>query len=202
MTDLEPELSLEAAIMQAIQASLREAWTAIPGRITQWDSVRQLASVEPGVSGIQTVVGVRVVQPAANVGVYLPVEEGVQGLLICCTLDASAWLLRGAQGAPASSRTHQLSYAVFLPGVGASIPAAPSKPTIGNLGIGHTSHPIAKGDAVQAWFDALSNVISAAAAGSPAGWAAFQTAWAGAVEALSIASPIESGDAEVTDAPL
>jgi hypothetical protein len=199
---MDPDLDLVSAILEAIDAKLEDVWTSLPARITAVQG--GLVTAEPTVRQptgqvIPPVVGVRVIQPlVGSVGVGLPVSVGVEGLLLVCTLDPAAWMLRGATGAPLARERHGLGFSVFLPGVGPSSPAAPSVPTIGNLT--HTAHPIALGDRLAAILGVLDNVLRTAVPGTPGqaelGFAALQAAWTGAFP-TSLPS-VESSDAEVT----
>ena len=196
--ELEPELDLVGAILQAITAKLETVWTVLPARVTsvQGDVVTAEPTVRnPSGTPIPAAVGVRVVQPlAGSVGVGVPVSVGTEGLLVACTLDPSGWLLRGAVVTPDPIR-HNLGFSVFLPGVGPSAPARPTKPTIGDLS--HTAYPIARGDVVDALFTALHPIMTGSSATVEPVVAALQAAWVSAFP--SPTPPISSStDAEVT----
>jgi len=196
------EDDLVSAILVAISAKLADVYTSLPGKVVAVEDGGRKVAVsvqvtDPDGVNYPQVLGAAVVQPLAGaVGVGVPISVGTEGLLLCMMLDPGAWLAgRGVQ-TPARIR-HALGHAMFLPGVGPSAPAAPSKPTIGTMG--NTSHSLALGDNVAYWFDQLDTVIAGAAAGTPAGWAAFQAAWAAVrTPVLKAAKPIESTDAEVT----
>lgn len=197
--ELEPELDLVGAILQAIAAKLETVWTALPARITAVQSGGRV-TVEPTVlapSGtrLPSVSDVRVVQPlAGSRGLGLPVAAGTEGLLLVCTLDPHGWMLRGAVVASDKVR-HALSYAVFLPGVGPGSPSAPSKPTLGDLT--HASHPVALGDRLTQILTVLDTALRTPAPGETSpGYTALQSAW---VAAFPVALPsVSSTDAEVT----
>lgn len=198
----EPELTLESAILQAIDARIEQVWTALPGRITSWDSTKQRATIEvtvtdPDGANLPPISDVRVVQPlAGGVGLALPVASGVSGLLLICTLEPANWFLRGVSGGtPSSQKRHQLGYSVFLPGVGSDTPAAPAQPVLGNLL--HTAHNMALGDNVASVLSFLHTQISTLTPGpSEPGLAAFKAAWTGHFPAGL--PTLDTSDAKVT----
>lgn len=186
--ELPPELTLESAVLMAIEAGLSQVWTALPGRVTSYDASTQRATVQPTVANVDpdralpSVPNVPVSFPRA--GGYLlalPIEVGDTGLLVFTALSAQSWLKSGSEGAPQDTRRHTLSSAVFLPGV--SPTAVAGYPTEG-VTIGKETnltsiHPVAMADRVNAFITALDNAIQAglAAPTPPAQFAAFASAW-------------------------
>lgn len=121
--------------------------------------------------------------------VTMPLPPGAGGLLIFSERDISAWLDQGGAPDPGDEGLHGMAGAVFVPGLStvaarlAGIPA--DHMALGSIktnqihiddsgvriGSNSASHPIAKGDVVDAAFAALttfaSNVVTACAANTP-----------------------------------
>jgi hypothetical protein len=209
--EVPPELTLESAILMAIEAGLSQVWTALPGRVTAWDSTTQRATVQPTVSDVEpTRVLPSVVCPIGfpRSGGYvltLPVSEGDTGLLVFSTLSMAGWLRSGNEGAPLDTRKHTLSSAVFFPGVSPSpLEDYPDDvPVLGSIQNLGTTSPIAMAVRVNAIVTAIDNAIQAGlAAPSPAAqFAAFASSW-NTFKALPLTS-LDTGtdDASVTYTP-
>lgn len=115
-----------------LQTQLRRSlWTALPGRVQSFDAAKQSADVEPLVHDTweaedgENVTGPLPVIPSVPVcfpgsggwRVTFPVAKGDTGLLIFCARSIDRWLSEGGSVDPQDARTHDLSDAVFLPGL-------------------------------------------------------------------------------------
>lgn len=197
--EFEPELTLESAIMQAIDARAGMIWTSLPCQVTAVDGDRvsvAFTTTDRYGAALPDVVGVRVIQPlAGNVGLSLPVASGTEGLLLVCATDPSAWLQHGSSGPVSSTAVHQLGYGLFLPGVGPSAPSLPSVPTLGSMS--HTAHNMALGDNIASVLQFLHTQISTVVPSpTETGLASLKAAWTGQ---YPVGLPnLDTSDAKVT----
>ena len=121
-----------AQTFAVLQAQLRRSmWTALPGRVQSFDPSKQAADVEPLVhdtwdaedGSLQT--GPLPVIPSVPVcfpgsggwRVTFPIAKGDTGLLVFCSRSIDRWLSEGGSVDPQDDRTHDLSDAVFIPGL-------------------------------------------------------------------------------------
>jgi len=123
--------SLSTVIKSAIDAKLLETHTAIPGVIKKYDKDTQLADVQPAikkkfifkdeVEKLPQITNVPVQWPSANGGeafIHLPLKPGDTGLLVFSERSIGDWILgEGDETTPTDPRKHDLSDAVFIPGV-------------------------------------------------------------------------------------
>lgn len=142
-----------AQTFATLQTSLRRSmWTALPGRVQSFDATKQSADIEPlvhdtweGEDG-SSQTGPLPVIPSVPVSfpgsggwrVTFPVAKGDTGLLIFCSRSIDRWLSEGGSVDPRDERTHDLSDAVFVPGLtDFASPISPFKSdhlTIGKVG--------------------------------------------------------------------
>ena len=121
-----------AQTFATLQAQLRRSmWTALPGRVQTFDSTKQSADIEPlvhdtweGEDGtsqtgpLPVIPSVPVCFPGSGGWrVTFPVSKGDTGLLIFCARSIDRWLSEGGSVDPQDDRTHDLSDAVFIPGL-------------------------------------------------------------------------------------
>ena len=121
-----------AQTFATLQAQLRRSmWTALPGRVQTFDSTKQSADVEPlihdtweGEDGtnqtgpLPVIPSVPVCFPGSGGWkVTFPISKGDTGLLIFCARSIDRWLSEGGSVDPQDDRTHDLSDAIFVPGL-------------------------------------------------------------------------------------
>jgi hypothetical protein len=206
--EVPPELTLESAILMAIDAGLGQVWTALPGRVVSFDSSTQRAEVQPTVQNVdpvRTLPAVTVPVSFPRAGGYvltLPVQAGDTGVLLFSTLSPQSWLKSGVEGPPQDTRRH-ISPVAFLPGVSTtSLEDYPDGPVLGSIQNLGTTSPIAMAVRVNAIITALDNAISGSTPGpSEPGYAALKAAWT-AFTALPLTN-LDTGtdDASVTYTP-
>lgn len=121
-----------AQTFATLQTQLRRSlWTALPGRVQSFDPSKQSADIEPmihdtweGEDGanqtgpLPVIPSVPVCFPGSGGWrVTFPVSKGDTGLLIFCSRSIDRWLSEGGSVDPQDDRTHDLSDAVFIPGL-------------------------------------------------------------------------------------
>lgn len=119
--EIEPELTIESAVLMALDALQRSIWTAIPGKVSAWNPLTQRATITPGVKdgdrGLPELLDVPVYFPRA--GGYIltfPIEVGSPGLVVFSAVSPAEWFARGAVTTPLDQRRHTISGGVFIPG--------------------------------------------------------------------------------------
>ncbi len=109
----------------------RSLWTALPGRVQSFDGSKQAADIEPLVhdtweaedgtsqtGSLPVIPSVPVCFPGSGGWrVTFPVSKGDTGLLVFCSRSIDRWLSEGGSVDPQDDRTHDLSDAVFIPGL-------------------------------------------------------------------------------------
>jgi len=153
-----------------------ELWTSIPGIVQSFDPTTDEADVLPAVrqplggydgddplqhEPLPVLPGVPVVFPAGGgCSVRWALAPGDAVLVVFATLNPAAWRRSGAVGDAGTTRRNALGYGFALAGVGPRAMGldAPTGleldgPEI-TIGKGAT-HPIARGDAVVAWLNAM-----------------------------------------------
>lgn len=153
-----------------------ELWTAIPGIVQRFDATTDEADILPAVR--QPLGGYEADEPLThedlpvlpNVPVLFPAGGGCSVrwalapgdavLVVFSSLNPAAWRRSGEVGDAGTTRRNALGFGFALAGVGPRVTGldAPEGlelegPEI-TIGTGAT-HPIARGDAVVAWLDAL-----------------------------------------------
>ena len=183
--------------------------TALPGKIVRYDSSAQKADVQPlikdryvdeaGALQVRTlpvIPAVPVQFPGAGgYRITFPVAEGDTGLLLFAESSLDKWLVSGGTVDPEDDRRHDLTDAVFLPGLrdfghalasaptdratfgkddGLQIHISPSLVTVGSNSPADLEYA-ALGDALQTWcgqiytwLAALELPVAGAVAGPPA----------------------------------
>lgn len=121
-----------AQTFATLQLQLRRSlWTALPGRVQSFDPSKQSADIEPlvhdtweGEDGtnqtgpLPVIPSVPVCFPGSGGWrVTFPVAKGDTGLLVFCSRSIDRWLSEGGSVDPQDDRTHDLSDAVFVPGL-------------------------------------------------------------------------------------
>ena len=130
MAKVEPPTMAEV-IKEAIRAALLDLHVAIPARVDTYDKDKQKANIKPLLrkkyksDGMEielpVIPGVPVQHPSANGGkafIHLPIKKGDLGTAIFCDRSIDRWLAgKGEIITPDDPRHHDLSDAVFIPGV-------------------------------------------------------------------------------------
>ena len=121
-----------AQTFATLQTNLRRSmWTALPGRVQSFDPSKQSADIEPLVHDtweaedgtsqtgpLPVIPSVPVCFPGSGGWrVTFPVAKGDTGLIIFCARSIDRWLSEGGSVDPQDDRTHDLSDAVFIPGL-------------------------------------------------------------------------------------
>jgi len=121
-----------AQTFSVLQTQLRRSmWTALPGRVQSFVESKQAADIEPlihdtweGEDGtnqtgpLPVIPSVPVCFPGSGGWrVTFPVSKGDTGLLIFCGRSIDRWLSEGGSVDPQDDRAHDLSDAVFVPGL-------------------------------------------------------------------------------------
>ncbi len=122
---------LASVIAEAIRTSLVDVHTALPGRVESYDSSRQVADVKPMLrrvirrENMDRVAEELPVIPCVPVVwsrgggafVSLPLAAGDSGLLVFSEYTLDRWRSTGDDVDPGDERRHDLSGAVFVPGL-------------------------------------------------------------------------------------
>lgn len=166
----------------------RDIWTATPGRVEAYDAATQTADVLPVTrqplggyddeatthEALPVLPGVPVVFPTGGgCSIRWSLARGDHVLVVFATLSPAAWRRSGAVSDAGTTRRHALGYGFAIAGVGPRetgldepVGLELDGPEI-TIGTGAT-HPIARGDAVAAWLDAIQAWIATLAAPPPA----------------------------------
>lgn len=125
-------LELGEIIDQGIKRILSELNVSLPADVVSYDKSRQSASVQPLIKRKYTKETNPVLLPiipdvpvqwmvtnGGKSGIRLPLVKGDWGRIVCCQRSISDWLVSddGKAQDPESERTHDLSDAVFIPGI-------------------------------------------------------------------------------------
>jgi hypothetical protein len=120
-----------SAISDLIDSRIREVMTAIPGRVTAYNSELQAADVQPLVqrayldeSGIRQVEDLPVIprvpvqfQGSGSVRMTFPIAKGDTVLLVFAQSSLDKWESSGLKVDPLDDRHHDLSDAIAIPGL-------------------------------------------------------------------------------------
>ncbi|MEW5803906.1 MAG: Gp138 family membrane-puncturing spike protein [bacterium] len=123
--------TLAHVIREAIRSQILDLHTAMPARVEKYDPASQKADVKPllrkkyKASDIDTefpvIPAVPVQWPSAGGGkayLHLPLKAGDLGIIIVCERTMEGWLCGDGQiTSPKDPRHHNLSDAVFVPGI-------------------------------------------------------------------------------------
>ena len=123
--------SLRELLGNEIKSYMLDLHTAMPARVESYDAATQKADVKPLLSKkyrngtivtqIPVIPSVPVQWPSSNGGaayIHLPLKAGDLGIVIICERSIDSWLSGDGQiTAPNDPRHHDLSDAVFIPGV-------------------------------------------------------------------------------------
>jgi hypothetical protein len=123
--------TMAEVIKKAVLANILDLHVCLPGRVEKYDHTRQKADVKPllkkrykGNSAdteYPVIPSVPVQWPAANNGaayIHLPLAAGDFGIILICERSLDSWLSgEGKITSPADPRHHDLSDAIFIPGI-------------------------------------------------------------------------------------
>jgi len=123
--------TLTEVIKEAIKSQLFDLHTVMPARVEKYDSATQKADVKPLLrkkylvnniaTEIPVIPSVPVQWPSASGGdayIHLPLKVGDLGIVVICERSIDSWLSGDGQiTAPNDPRHHDLSDAIFIPGV-------------------------------------------------------------------------------------
>ena len=127
----EESANLAKVLLQAIKSELFEVHTCLPARIEKYDEATQKANVTPllkkkykfedNPEDLPVITSVPVQWPSANAGaafIHLPLKAGDLGVVIFSERSIDTWLAgEGDSVSPEDPRHHDLSDAIFIPGV-------------------------------------------------------------------------------------
>lgn len=125
--DLQNETPTQAQVLQAaIDAALLEVHTWLPCKITRVRSNAKV-DIQPQIKrkfkdgvliDLPIIQNVLVVHPrGADYGVKLPIAVGDTGIGLFCERSLDVWAVSGGQVDPKDGRHHQLTDAIFIPGL-------------------------------------------------------------------------------------
>lgn len=114
-----------AEALDEIFATFRQSmYTALPGRIDQYNAAKQTAEVSIGVRDMDperpfpTLPNVPIMFPRmGDYAMTFPVSVGDTGLVVFTTLEIGQWRQAGQLSTPTDARRHTLASAVFIPGL-------------------------------------------------------------------------------------
>lgn len=119
--------SLAYIIFQAIRTNQLEMHTAFPAKVTKVEVTSSLVSIQPmlkrrfidgKVMNLPIIQNVPVIMPNGFAySIRVPVKVGDTGLAMCSERSMDVWKLKGGEVDPQDSRLHNLSDAVFIPGL-------------------------------------------------------------------------------------
>ena len=124
--------SFPALLQAAIESYARDQHVALPGKVVQYDNALQVADIRPMVKRavpvddegghiaeeLPVIPSVPVCFPrGGGFFVSFPVTAGDTGLLVFCERDITAWRTTGENSDPGDLSMHDLSNAVFFPGL-------------------------------------------------------------------------------------
>ena len=120
-------MNLTELVHRIVNETLRRLRVSMPAKVVSYDPGRSMVQVEiiqpelmpDGSVEDQPVISEVPVQFLRSGGAKIttPIKAGDTGLLFFCDRDIGQWVSSGNEGAPQSKRTHNISDAVFVPGV-------------------------------------------------------------------------------------
>lgn len=118
---------LYAVMKRAIEHSIADLHVSLPASVESYDSINQKASVHPllkkeyadgEIASMPVIVNVPVMFPSSNNAILsMPISKGDTGLIIFSERSLDTWLSIGGEVEPKDPRTHDLSDAIFIPGL-------------------------------------------------------------------------------------
>lgn len=172
----------EAEIMRrALDRHTEGLWSALPGVVQAYDAGSRTADVLPVIrqplggwddtalvhEQLPVLPSVPVVFPAGGgCSVVWKLAPGDHVLVVFSTLSPAAWRRSGAVSDAGTARRSSLGYGFAVPGVGPRVEGLPDPGGLlldgPDVLIGEgAARPIARGDAVAAWLEALKAAITA-----------------------------------------
>lgn len=111
-----PELS--EVLLQVFRQNEEQFRAIQPGEVVSWDKSNQTATIQPLVrdrSGEDRpkIYKVPVIQPTT----YHDIQVGETGLILICDKNPSRWWRDNQQSDPEGNASHQMSNAIFIPGL-------------------------------------------------------------------------------------
>lgn len=122
--DLKPNDLIEATIQEGIDTALKGLHTCLPGVVSVFDAVTQLADIQPTIKSkvgddlinLPLLTSVPVRFPKSNkFSITFPLEPDDEVLIIFCERSIDTWLTRGGIQNPFDFRKHDLSDAFAFP---------------------------------------------------------------------------------------
>jgi hypothetical protein len=134
MADQEQDFTITELLQNALRSNNIDLHVSLPGKIVNYDSNTQKADIKPLIkkkytTEIEKVVDVPIINevpvffPQANGGkafLHMPINTDDTGLIVFCDRSIDNWLStndRTKSFEPDDSRIHDLSDAVFFPGI-------------------------------------------------------------------------------------
>ncbi len=168
--------TLPEIIRATISQRLQDMHVAMPGRVTAYDRVTQMASVQPQLGRIQydeagkkknvllpVVHSVPVVFPGAgDYSITFPIAVGDLVLLVFSEQTLDRWILKGADETPLDQRRFTATDAIAIPGLRSKLQARTNLPTDamvieapGEIRIGSVDadDPVVRKSDLQAWIN-------------------------------------------------
>ena len=122
--------TMQEVLLEAIRAELLDVHTCLPCSIETYDHLTQMASIAPLLRkkytdgeevDVPIINNVPVQWPSGNGGasfVHMPLKKGDTGIAVFCERSLDRWLAGiGKTVTPNDPRHHDLSDAIFIPGV-------------------------------------------------------------------------------------
>lgn len=112
-------------IRDAFREIMKGVCTSIPGHILTFDSITQLAQVQPGIARVDINGAEFTVKPIIEVPVYFPggdysveyqIDAGCEGDILFSQRCIDGWVQSGGVAANPIGRFHSMQDAMFLPG--------------------------------------------------------------------------------------
>lgn len=136
--------SFAEVIREALDARIANVHTALPATVVSYDAAAQTVNVQPLVKrvvqdldedlelveSLPQIPSVPVAFPRSGDNwITFPVAQGDTGLLVFCERSIDTWRATNRESDPGSVRNHNLSDAVFLPGLSATASAVTTSST-------------------------------------------------------------------------
>jgi hypothetical protein len=121
--EIDSSPSLADVILLAARASLADFWSALPGRVIDFDHTTGTATIQPfpatkigdTVSALPILRGVPVAFPGGGALIDWPIAAGSRGIVVFASLPLARWRETGSEGDPIDRRRGSLADAWYLP---------------------------------------------------------------------------------------